>query len=397
MSKWPMVPLGEILTKSTEQVEILPHETYREVTVRLWGKGVDLRREATGAEIKADKRFTVTPGQFIVSRIDARNGAFGLIPEDLNGAIVSNDFPVFDANHKRLDPAFLNWLSKTSAFVDLCRRASEGTTNRVRLKENLFLQMEIPLPPLSEQQKIVEWIDPVATRVEEAKALQAQSDQLVQRVLQSSVSTIFEEHLESDKNWKLIPLTKVATVARGKFGFRPRNDPRFYGGKFPFIQIGDISDANRYIRQFSQTLNEQGLEVSRMFPKGTVVIAITGATIGATGILTFDSCFPDSIVGINPLSDEVPTEYLFWALEYAKSHALAQATQTTQPNINLRILNTLQIPISSTDNMKNVAQSFNRLFDSLNDQLKLYTERAEEIKVLVPSILNQVFSGGGNG
>ncbi len=88
--------------------------------------------------------------QFILSRIDARNGAFGIVPDSLDGAIVSNDFPVFSLNPHRIIPSFLGWMSKTGRFVDLCKAASEGITNRARLKEDRFLAMTIPLPPLSE-------------------------------------------------------------------------------------------------------------------------------------------------------------------------------------------------------------------------------------------------------
>ena len=137
MSKaWPLVPLGKVLTKSEEWTTLDPNTQYRQVTVRLWGKGVVERARVTGAEIASDRLFIVRCGQFILSRIDARNGAFGLVPEDLDGAVVSNDFPVFTPNCARILPAFLEWMSKTAGFVDLCRAASEGTTNRVQLKED---------------------------------------------------------------------------------------------------------------------------------------------------------------------------------------------------------------------------------------------------------------------
>src|SRR5450759_2629786 len=125
---FPMVALGEILTKSDEWIDINPNEKYRQVKVRLWGKGVMLRDEVSGAEIAASKRLVVHPQQFIVSRIDARNGAFGLIPDSLEGAVVSSDFPVFTVNPSRILPKYLNWMSKTHFFVDLCKAASEGTT-----------------------------------------------------------------------------------------------------------------------------------------------------------------------------------------------------------------------------------------------------------------------------
>src|SRR2546421_490545 len=129
MSKcFSMVPLDELLVQSEERTEIEPGERYRQVTVRLWGKGVVLREEVTGADIGGSKQFVVKANQFIVSKIDARNGAFGLIPDLLDGAIVSPDFPVFTPNSSRVLPTYLNWMSKTPDFINLCKTASEGTT-----------------------------------------------------------------------------------------------------------------------------------------------------------------------------------------------------------------------------------------------------------------------------
>lgn len=169
---WPIVPLGEVLTRSSDWVAIDPQATYREVTVRLWGRGVTLRRECTGSEIKSDRRLRVRPNQFIASRIDARNGAFGLIPQSLDGAVVTNDFPVFDVNPSRLLPQYLGWMSRTHGFVEMCTAASEGTTNRVRLKEDRFLAERVPLPPLPEQRRIAARIEALAAKIAEARARQ---------------------------------------------------------------------------------------------------------------------------------------------------------------------------------------------------------------------------------
>jgi type I restriction enzyme S subunit len=165
-----MVPLGDVLTRSSEWIPIHADQSYREVTVRLWGKGVTLRRECTGSEIKSDRRLRVRPNQFIASRIDARNGAFGLIPAELDGAVVTNDFPVFTPHDQQLLPQYLGWMSRTRSFVEMCIAASEGTTNRVRLKEDRFLAMAVPLPPLSEQRRIVARIEALADKIDEARA-----------------------------------------------------------------------------------------------------------------------------------------------------------------------------------------------------------------------------------
>jgi type I restriction enzyme, S subunit len=99
---WEPTPLGDLLKRSEKVVNINPLETYKQVTVRLWGHGVILRDEVSGSEISAAKRYEVKPGQFILSKIDARNGAFGLVPPALDRAVVSGDFPVFDINPNRL-------------------------------------------------------------------------------------------------------------------------------------------------------------------------------------------------------------------------------------------------------------------------------------------------------
>lgn len=171
---WPMVKLGEVLTKSEDWIILHPDRKYKEVTVRLWGNGAVLRKEILGAEIASTSRLRVRANQFIISRIDARNGAYGLIPPELDGAVVSTDFPVFDPNPERLDANYLRWLSRTKPFVAFCTAASEGTTNRVRLKEDRFLATEIPLPPLAEQRRLVARIDALAAKIDEAKRLREQ-------------------------------------------------------------------------------------------------------------------------------------------------------------------------------------------------------------------------------
>jgi type I restriction enzyme, S subunit len=175
-STWPMVAPGEVLVKSNDWIQLHPDRTDKEVTVRLWGNGATLRREVLGVERASESRLRVHTNQFIISRIDARNGASGLIPTDLEGAVVSNDFPVFTPKPDRLEAGFLGWLSKTRGFVELCKAASEGTTNRVRLKEDRFLATNIPLPPLAEQRRLVGRIDALAAKIEEAKQLRASID-----------------------------------------------------------------------------------------------------------------------------------------------------------------------------------------------------------------------------
>ncbi|MBK9715380.1 MAG: restriction endonuclease subunit S [Kouleothrix sp.] len=192
---FPLVPLGELLNKSEDWITIHPDQQYRQVTVKMWGQGVVLRSEVAGTEIAATRRLVVRPQQFLLSRIDARNGALGLVPDTLDGAVVSNDFPAFNLNIQRLLPAFLNWLSKTRGFVELCKAASEGTTNRVRLQEDRFLTLCIPLPPLAEQRRIVARVEELAAKIAEARGLRRAAVEEEEALLFTTMRQVFTNAL----------------------------------------------------------------------------------------------------------------------------------------------------------------------------------------------------------
>ncbi|MBJ7532669.1 restriction endonuclease subunit S [Rhodomicrobium vannielii ATCC 17100] len=190
-ASWPLVPLGALLHRSTRMIDVHPDAMYQEIKVRIRGKGVVERRLVKGVEIAADRRFVAQAGQFIISRIDARNGASGIVPPELNGAVVTNDFPLFDVVFSRLDPSFLDWMSKTASFVDLCKRASEGTTNRVRLSEANFTALEVFLPPLDEQRRIVARIEELTAKVAEANGLRSQTSKKQEALWPSLLNLAF--------------------------------------------------------------------------------------------------------------------------------------------------------------------------------------------------------------
>ncbi|MBW4474714.1 MAG: restriction endonuclease subunit S [Stenomitos rutilans HA7619-LM2] len=254
--------------------------------------------------------------------------------------------------------------------------------------------LELPtLPPLlADVRRIVARVEELAGKVEEARELRSTALEEAALLLNSALVQTFDQQMQVS-GWESKPLKQAAEVARGKFTHRPRNEPRFYGGEIPFIQIGDISSSNRYIRQYTQTLNEDGLKISRLFPVGTVVIAITGATIGVTGILTFESCFPDSIVGITPFQDKVTPEFLHCAVNYTKKVALEGTTQTTQPNMNLKDLEKLTIPIPPLSEQHCIVAYLDDLQAKVDGLKQLQTETEAELNALLPSILDKAFKG----
>lgn len=170
MKAWRKVALGELFRRSDESTVIDPAAEYHEVTIKLWGKGVISRGKVSGSDVVSARRV-VRANQLILSKIDARNGAIGLVPPELDGAIVSNDFPSFEfRDPDQCDAAFMGWLVRSSPFVELCKAASEGTTNRVRIKEDRFLNQQIALPPLTEQQALVARLDALTEKTRQLEA-----------------------------------------------------------------------------------------------------------------------------------------------------------------------------------------------------------------------------------
>lgn len=190
MSAWPKVALGEILNPVADRISLDPDTAYSQVTARLWGKGLALRGTVKGAEIAASQQNRVRAGQFLISKIDARHGAFGIVPSELEGAVVSNDFPVFAVDQSKALPDFVSWVSRTDWFVALCRHASEGSTNRVRLKKARFLAQEMPLPPLDEQRRIVARLDGAAVRVEARRQAAAAVERKLAATLRAAFARI---------------------------------------------------------------------------------------------------------------------------------------------------------------------------------------------------------------
>ena len=168
-----MVRIGEFLTRNKTAVTIQDEPVYQRVTIRVRNGGVVPRDEVKGANIGTKKQYVISSGQFILSKIDARNGAMGIIPESLDGAIVTQDFLAYDIDRTRINPQYLVLISTTKQFIDFCQSCSSGTTNRQRVDEAKFLSIRIPLPSLDEQNRLVKDFNNIMTfiKMEEMKVI----------------------------------------------------------------------------------------------------------------------------------------------------------------------------------------------------------------------------------
>lgn len=297
-----------------------------------------------------------------------------------------------------------------------------GTAGQARVPTNYVENLEIPLAPSEEQRRIVTRLEALLARVNECRGRLAKIAVIRKRFRQSVLAAACSGKLTADwrhenspccqtadsetqdsedtedlpdlpSTWRWVQLGSYARCSRGRFSVRPRNDPAYFGGAHPFIQIGDLPSEGGWVTAHRQTLNERGLAVSKRFRKGTAVIAIVGATIGNTGLLAYDMCFPDSLVGMETGTDS-GNRYVELFLRY-KKHALRQASYSSggQPNIKLEFLNPYPLALPSLPEQREIVRRVDALF-AVADQIEARFEKGKaQVERLTASILAKAFHG----
>jgi type I restriction enzyme S subunit len=187
------------------------------------------------------------------------------------------------------------------------------------------------------------------------------------------------------RGWFFKNLEDIASVERGKFSARPRNDPKYYGGPIPFVQTGDIARAGTYLTSYTQTLNQDGLKVSRLFPSGTILITIA-ANIGDLALTSFDVACPDSLVAIQT-NQNTDTVWLYFYLTTCKQELEGKATQNAQKNINLQVLKPLQIltpPLSEQNKIAKILSTWDKAISATE---RLIDNSKQQKKALMQQLL----------
>lgn len=201
------------------------------------------------------------------------------------------------------------------------------------------LYRDIPVPTLTEQRRIVD----ILSRVDGIVRLRREAEKKAAELIPALFLDMFGDPATNPKGWPASLFGAVGVLDRGRSRNRPRDAKELYGGLYPFIQTGDVANSGGRITGYTATYSEAGLAQSRLWKRGTLCITIA-ANIAKTGVLEFDACFPDSVVGFLP-SEQVRTDYVQAWLGFLQPTLEANAPQAAQKNINLGILRNLPFPL----------------------------------------------------
>jgi len=393
--KWPVVSLSDALASAEVFVDgdwVESKDQDPEGDVRL----VQLADVGDGEYIDKSDRFLTSvkarelrctylkPGDVMVARMPDPLGRACIFPGDLKPAVTVVDVCVIRPDDREHDARWLMHCLNAPACRNQIAGYATGTT-RSRISRGNLGKIKIPLPPLAEQLRIAEVLDRAEALRAKRRAALTQLDSLTQ----SLFLDLFGNPIHNERKWPRAELREMCRVERGKFTPRPRGDPSYYGGRFPFIQTGDISSSGGRLNTWSQTLNEKGVTVSRSFPPDTVVIAIVGATLGITAILDIEVYCPDSVVGIQAHASKASPEYIERVLRFWRPIFVAQAPETARANINLETLRPLKVPRPPIE----LQREFARRVGAVEKLKTAQRTSLAELNALFASLQHRAFRG----
>jgi type I restriction enzyme, S subunit len=381
-NKYEQARIGDFLIRSKNNVNIEEDKEYNRITVKINNNGVVLRDTEKGINIGTKKQYRASAGQFIISKIDARNGAFGIIPSELHNAIVTNDFPLFDVNTKKINPQFLLLITTTKVFIKFAQSCSSGTTNRQRMDINMFLNQKIPLPSLSEQEAIV---NNYYSKIKEAEVLEKQANDLEGEIeryfleqlglkpfsLKEKHCTLqFTDYLALDR-WDFFSTdTRISSALKKskfelttigktyKFAKRSFNKTNFESETFKYIEIGAI-DPNKGILEAKEIeVKKAPSRATQHVKEGDLIIGTTRPYLKKFAIVTraYDNDVCSSGFSIISQSENYHLPYLHqflkcsYGIEQLKNHM----TGGLYPAITEPELKEIKIPFPNVEIQKEI-------------------------------------------
>ena len=305
-----------------------------------------------------------------------------VVPVENDNNICSTGFCVLRPKNNMILSKWVFYQLLSEKYYNFIEPLQNGA-NYPAVSDRIVKSYIIPLPSLSEQQQIVSELDLLSGVIEKQKAQLEELDKLAQSIFYD----MFGDPVTNEKGWELRKLKELGQLGRGVSKHRPRNAPELLGGSMPLIQTGDVSNSGMYITAYSSTYSEIGVAQSKVWLAGTLCITIA-ANIGNCAILTFDACFPDSVVGFIANEKVALKEYVYYIFERMQSILEANAPAVAQKNINLKILDELLIPLPPLS----LQQEFAAKVEAIEAMKAKVRQSLKEVETLFASRMDYYFN-----
>ncbi len=418
---WRKMKFGDFLTRSKIPIVIQDDETYKRVTIKIKHNGVSLRDEEKGSKIGTKKQFILKAGQFIVSKIDARYGAIGIAPDEVEDAIITGNFWAYDVDFSKVNIEWFNQFTNSKDFYDICERASSGITHRKYLNETSFLNNEISLPDIDEQLRIIEEFKSnkiilnkqstelthqldLVKQLRQAFLREAMQGKLVPRDLNDEPASKLLEKIKFEKeqlisNGKLKKQKELLPIKQEDIPFNvPKSWVWCKFGELAYITSGSTPKSTAFVDEgipylkmhnlrnqkidffykpqyIKEEVHNGQLKRCRAYP-GDIIMNIVGPPLGKIAIIpdTLKECnFNQAAVLIRPFNPKL-NKFIFWFLnEMSEINLIETKGVAGQNNISVTQAHNMRIPIPPISEQ-------NRIVSKLDELMKFCDKLEESIK-----------------
>jgi type I restriction enzyme S subunit len=392
-SHYPSSSLNKVVAPVERPTSPVPGQIYRQLGVQLWGRGAYEREELEGSRTKYKTLSRVQAGDIVVNKIWARNGSVAVVPSELAGCYVSGEFPTFAPALDKLEPAWFHWYSKTPALWHQCDEKSRGTSGKNRIRPEKFLEIEIPLPVLGEQRRIVSRIEKLAANVEEAKELRRQALLEIRALPIALVSQAIGLH-ETDG--------RLGDVLCGKprNGWSPRCNEE---AGLPVLSLSAVTGFDYRPTAFKRTSEPTAPDAHYWLTPGDLLItrSNTPELVGHAAIYDGSPTpciYPDLMMRLEVNKALADTRFVHrWLMSRPARDYIQTAATGTSPTMKKISQGTvMSIPFPThldVSEQRRIVANLDNWQTKTASLKKLQSETSTELDALMPSILSKAFRG----
>lgn len=435
---WKQYRLGDILKRRRITEKLVANKDYKLVTIKLYHKGVTLRSIVKGSMIKSTMS-SVRKGDFILSGIDARNGAFGIVPSELDGAVITNDFWCLEPIESVINKEFLLYLTSTDFFDYICKQSSDGTTQRIRLQKDKFFNYSINLPSIEDQRilllKLVKSKElnsniyaelthqqDLVKQLRQAFLREAMQGKLVkqdkkdghakdllEKIKKEKQKLIAEKRIRQGKlqeaetldsilfeipeSWVWCKLDEICyNVTDGT-----HQTPKYTSKGRMFLSAQNVKpfkfmpDEHKYVSEEAY----QGYIKNRKPEKGDLLIGRVGAGIGETAVIDqeLDFCIYVSLALVQPFKNFINSDYIAnvfnspYGYQYAKGNISSKGGSAG--NFNLGRIRSFLIPLPPLPEQARIVKKLEELMSLCDDLQNNIQNSKQQNQQLLQQVLRE--------
>ena len=390
--------LGEFLTPVERAEAPEPGKNYRQIGVKLWGEGAYEREPMDGSQTRYSKLFRTEANDVIINKIWARNGSVAVVSQTLAGCYGSGEFPMFAPKHDRIDPRWIHWLTKTKSFWAQCDEKSRGTSGKNRIRPERFLEIEIPVPSLVEQRRVLARIEELASKINEARTLRDKGADETETLYARQLSVAMTPHGEG---WKRESVTDV--IQSIDAGWSPQcDDIPAVEGQWGVLKTTAVQWCEFQPHQ-NKVLPPTLQSIPRLAVKeGDVLVTRAGPRkrVGVVAAVRRDEpklTISDKLIRLRTNRAKIEPRFLELSLAspFSQEHLVRRKTglADAQVNISQSILKATPVAYPPLPEQRRIISYLDALQAQVDKLKRLQTETATELDALLPAILDRAFKG----